>query len=311
MATVIKSYVKRITPGEAQTWLNEYAYQFQRNPAKRTVELYARQMSTDAWLDGTTLKLASIRGRKQKMLVDGQHRLLALIASGCPQTFSVVEIDCDDDNDLALLYSTTDRGRQRTVTDMYRTVHLADEVGVTGDTLTRAGSALQFIEDGFDRKGKTKRSYDELLALFRTYADSIGAYVEVAGASPHRSIWNALFRSSTFSLGIVTYQHAVYVYGEKAVNDFWEGVSQDDGLRRTDPRKVANMHLATVRISQASAVNGGGGRIVSAAYSARYLAACWNAWTEERTYSDSTKAPTAKVYDAKAPIKINGTPWKG
>lgn len=313
-AEVVNTYVVRMTPDMAAAWLQQYDYEYQRKATKSKVAQYADQMQRGKWVPGTSLKLGLIgdNGTAAKLLLDGRHRLLAIVASGVPQVFAVTELRCLTEQDVAFVYSTTDRGRPRNADDLYRTTHIADEIGVSQRVLRKAGAALQFMTVGFLRggpMGNTPLDYDALLAAFRTYGEAIGNYAEVVGMTTQAVMTEPLLRASTFAVAIATYHHAAEVYGLQRVDDFWEGVAIDDGLRRTDPRKVANVHIATSRI----AYNRGGreGRMTSPNYSARYIAACWNNWTDGRKYSESAKGVSAKVFNSAAPIKINGTPWKG
>ncbi|PYJ11254.1 MAG: hypothetical protein DMF06_03320 [Verrucomicrobia bacterium] len=132
----------------------------------------------------------------------------------------------------------------------------------------------------------------------REYAIAASIYVElIAGASGRIS--NLLRRAASMAVGIVTIDESISVFGDKKVEDFWTGIAKDDGLHLVDPRKVAHTHLIE------TSMRGGKGKNASPYYSARYIANCFNAWVEGR------EIKFTRVNDAKAPILIAGTSFKG
>lgn len=97
--------VELIGPNEAAALLK--GNDNNRNLNKRTVSQYARYMSLGEWqMNGETVKIT-----KHGKLLDGQHRLAAVIQSGTKQEFIVVR-DLDDKN-----METIDVGKKRTIAD--------------------------------------------------------------------------------------------------------------------------------------------------------------------------------------------------
>ena len=76
-----------IGPEMAARWLETKNYEDNRSRSRARVELYARQMRLGNWaLNGEALILDT-----SGMLLNGQHRLAAVILHGRPVTFSVIE----------------------------------------------------------------------------------------------------------------------------------------------------------------------------------------------------------------------------
>lgn len=96
-------FIKTIGPDEAKIMLQKNKANFRRLDEARIVR-YAKEMSAGRWqFDGAPIRF-DIGG----MLIDGQHRLKAIIKSGVPvQLVVVVGLKADG--------STVDRGKPRTV----------------------------------------------------------------------------------------------------------------------------------------------------------------------------------------------------
>ena len=98
--------IQTINPELAQDYLK--TNNSNRNISKRVVNDYARQMKLGLWkLSGDTIKISKC-GR----LLDGQHRLLAVIESNTSIDFLVVN-NLEDN-----IFDVIDTGKTRTVADM-------------------------------------------------------------------------------------------------------------------------------------------------------------------------------------------------
>jgi hypothetical protein len=91
-----------VTPALAEEWLS--ANDHNRNIDRRTVEMYARDMAAGVWdLNGEAVKIA-----EDGTLLDGQHRLAALVRAGVIVKMVVI-------TGLTLeMQKTMDLGRRRT-----------------------------------------------------------------------------------------------------------------------------------------------------------------------------------------------------
>jgi hypothetical protein len=104
------------------------------------------------------------------------------------------------------------------------------------------------------------------------------------------------------AVGLVTFDESSAVYGDKKIEEFWLGLGKDDGLRIGDPRKAARVYL----FEESSRPRLELGGSVKQAYTARYVANCFNAWIEGRNIRNS-----AVRGDALSPIFIRGSRFKG
>jgi hypothetical protein len=104
--------IETITPEIASSWL-ERCNSHNRDLQQSTVDTYASDMAAGRWhFNGD-----AIRFSRNGVLLDGQHRLWAIVQSGCTQT-SVVVRGLPDPAQL-----TIDLGKRRTPKDQ---LHMAD-----------------------------------------------------------------------------------------------------------------------------------------------------------------------------------------
>lgn len=117
----MKAEVMIVTPGMASTWLENNPRN--RNLNVKTVADLARAMSAGEWaLNGEAVKLSS-----RDELLDGQHRLAAIVQSGMPVSMLVVTgLD-------PWTQDTMDTGRKRTT---------ADVMAIRGEANTNVLSAV-------------------------------------------------------------------------------------------------------------------------------------------------------------------------
>lgn len=166
--TSVDASVETITPQLAKIMLGENVNN--RRIDRANVDLFARAMRNGEWkVNGEAIKF-SRSGR----LLDGQHRLLAVIASGRPLTTLVIR-DLDDETQ-----QTMDSGKTRTLGDVLglrgeksasqlatiaRAVYLTDQLGAeaaaANDLKPTRGELIAFIE-------RTPQLAD-LLAASRTF----------------------------------------------------------------------------------------------------------------------------------------------
>lgn len=94
----------KLTPELAREWIKTMP-EYQRKPSMQVVAEYAADMENGRWVEGTG---DAIRFNKQGQMIDGQHRCLAVIESGCSIMVTVIY---DLDNEV---YMVLDRGKKRT-----------------------------------------------------------------------------------------------------------------------------------------------------------------------------------------------------
>jgi len=294
------SFTQVITPEDATRMLEEMMYLHQRPLRQAKVRAYADEMRSGAFCELTQIYIAIYHGRY--VILDGQHRLRAVESSGVPVLFSIVEKDVESEEEMARIYSKIDIGTRRTPGDIYGAYDLGTEFDLTPTAIRRLGSTVNFMGTGCMTVGK-QTSYDEQISNMGLYAPYMREYWAMTTSGnivgPSKA---SIIRSSTIALALLTLRFSTATAekrGDPPPNAFWAGALLDDGLKIGDPRKAAFRHLAETRVQTHT---GRGMDTVSAAYSFRYLASCFNA------YMASREIRFPKVLDEFAPVNVYGVP---
>lgn len=295
------TFAQIITPAEADHMIKTMRYENQRQPRDRKVQEYAAEMVAGTFRELTQIFIAIYHG--QYVILDGQHRLKAVVESNIPHLFTIVQKEVGSEDELARIYSTTDIGARRTPSDIYGAYALAHEFGLTKTYIDRLGAAIKFMATGCIRTGETMR-YDATIPLMRKYADYMRIYVDLLEQSGNsRAINSPAKRSSTVAAGLLTLRFSApkaEKENKPSVAFFWSSMFSDDGLKAGDPRKAAYKHLTETRIQAVHASHGTS--ITQPPYSIRYLGSCLNAYIK----GESLKY--AKVFDQESPLSIYGVP---
>lgn len=294
-------FVQRITPVEAGQWLETMKYNHQRAIRKHHVEALAEEMRYGRFVQGTQIRIASYGGRM--MLVDGQHRLAAVELSGLSQTFTVLEVVAESEDEVAWMYGYTDIGMRRTAGDLYSALGLAEELNLSKRDVDNLSAAIIFMTSGCmrNKSGVNAPHRDEIVTHMRFYAEYMREYVDLLQECERR-MRNAATRAASLSIVLLSLRFSkprAESRGDPSVVEFWRGVVFDDGIQIGDARKIANRHLLN-----SSMINGitSFGNATTPAYSSRLLVRCFHAYMERR----DTKQ--VKVLDAQAPLHMYGVP---
>lgn len=104
----MRTEITQLTPEMAKDWLEKYNTENFRKLAKKTVTKYSNEMRRGRWvLNGESIKFG-MRGK----LIDGQHRLAAVVQSGVTVETLVVWDACGTSA------ATIDRGKSRSIPDI-------------------------------------------------------------------------------------------------------------------------------------------------------------------------------------------------
>lgn len=293
-----------ITPETAQRWLETMLYEHQRPIRQSHVEFLAEEMRRGRFVQG--LQVHIVEWNDTHVIVDGYHRLEAIVESGLAQTVAVLRTKVANKTDIAWIYGNTDIGMRRTGAQLIGALELPEEIGCSVTEVRKLSGALPFMRSGCARAAHSDRSYhkDDLIRHIRLYAPYARSYfAQQIGMSD--ILRNRANRSATLAIALLTWRFAApYAEqrGDPSVAEFWRGVLFDDGVQIGDPRKLVNRHLLMVNVAASAAPGRGGGDLVSAAYSARFIASCFNAYMERRQLKQ------AKVHDAQSPLRLYGVP---
>lgn len=202
-----------VTPQLAEEWLGRNTHN--RPVRKSRVELYAGAMSDGAWLEnGETIKWD-----EDDVLQDGQHRLLAVIRSGCTiRTLVVWGLP-------VAAQSTLDRHLTRSLGDI-----LTLEGFPRGALLSTAGSFLYKYEHKLLRGEGSRHEAtrpDQLKEALDTHP-GIDSSIPVGDKISNSSI--------SFSGGVAIALHYLMARLDSELADmFWDGLASGVGLNENEP----------------------------------------------------------------------------
>jgi hypothetical protein len=296
------TFAQVISPDEAAHMIKTMSYENQRPIRTSKVQDYADEMMKGTFRELTQIFIAVYHG--QYVILDGQHRLNAVVRANLPHLFTIVEKEVDSEEDMARIYSTTDQGIRRTAGDIYGAYALGQEFGIGKTTLDAFGAGIKFMIHGCAYVNSAIHP-DAIIPHMRLYAPYLQTYQALlTESSPAQSMYAQCKRSSTIAAALLSLRFSAPKAKQMglpdAVRNFWLGTLRDDGLHQGDPRKAANQHLTLTRTTASRATQQR--FIVSQSYSVRYLGNCLNAYIK----GESLKY--AKVFDEKAPLNFYGVP---
>ena len=249
---------------------------------KSAVKYYADQIEKGDFLTSTPIIFAYVEETMRYVLVDGQHRLSAVILSKKPLNFVVQTYTLETDKQLADLYATIDIGRTRNLSDNVRAHGLPEETGLTQLESTRLAAAIEFIL--YKKPAFTNRPR----AGSRNYKDKIQDSIKWV---PEALIYFGIAKDSVGSMKQISARKAVIAaamitlrgYPSKA-REFWRGVLSLDNISNTDPRHACHMKLSEV-ISVRGKNSGLSNSLTTSYGIAQIIAVCWNAYISNRSLS--------------------------
>lgn len=287
------SHVTLVTPEMAIHWLDTMQYEHQRKVRDAHVALLARSMQRGSFSPGTQITIARLASGP--VLVDGQHRLWAVVQSNAPQVFTVTEHSDLSDAEAARMYGYLDTGLRRKPDEIYRPLGLADQFNLTHEMFRAFMSAIPYLAAGaIDSRNGGGRDRDEVMRIAAIYAPAARAFSS-SMTNCHRMLRRPLLRASTVVLAVLSFR-----WEHPKTAAFWSSVAQNTA-GGGDPARLASDHLisSTMRPGDSFAFRT---RAVSSNYSIRALAACYNA------YCDGRVLKLAKVVNDRAPLAVRGVP---
>lgn len=269
----ITTTIETITPIQANKLL-ELQDESQHRPIKRQVMLrYARDMREGRWLlNGETIILNG------STIIDGRHRLSAVVAAEVPVQFLIVRgVD-------ASVFLTVDSGGARTPGDV---LHIA---GFANANMLSAAAKLCFLYDHYGRMDQTPWVYpsrSELLAYLDENKDALVSATRWVGAS--RS------RRSVTRPGVICALYALCSQGLEVERDvFFDELVTGVNLSMTSPIRLVRERLMREQI---------GRKKPSSPLIAAYIIKAWNA--------EMTRRPLRVIRwtsDEPFPLMVNRPP---
>lgn len=279
-----------VTPAMAEEWLRDNRFIRQRPAMGRVVKRYASEMRRGEWGKSES-KIVLGHLNDGVCLLNGQHRMMAIVQSGTSQTFTVEHRYFDTNHDMDMAYALMDRGAKRTAKHIIHALELSDTIGVPNHVLQHADASLRFILTGFAWRGG--RGVSTLLdspqskerSLLRWQKEIYAYNSAFVGANRRVQMW--FLRASVMSIALVTYR-----FSKEQAQGFWPRVCRNERLEPNTGEHRLYEFLASETVESKG----------EAVY-CRHVINAWNAYYEERQL--------IRLYAKSATenVSIKGTPW--
>jgi hypothetical protein len=298
----VRLEVVTLDRAQAKTWLMRYAYPRQRPEYINVVRNYRDMMQRGEWQPSTII-LATYDGTPQHShealgdgpllaggtyLLNGRHRLAAVIDSDTVQPFLVEHHVVSWPADVHHLYMVQDRGRSRSAGDVYHALGLDEKLGLSLHNLRMIGEGHHYISSGFSQRRPAVIDAYARAAFVQEWADEGRDWLTcVAGARAKTMVLFTASPVTAVALVILRWQR------ERGMA-FLTAFTHDDGLHQGTPEKTLHDWVLVTRV-----------RTMLDHHYARHVAAAWNAYYEGRGLE------RVLIRDPDIPIKIAGTPFTG
>jgi hypothetical protein len=276
-----------IDPAQAALMLTHELYPGQRHLREWHVSELALAIARRQFKPGA-IEVAKV-GRKT-FVVDGQHRLHAVVKSGMPQTFVVMTYHFETEEEVATHYARTDVGLKRAARDMPTYHAWAETHGITERERTSAVSTTTPLLRGFVRASgdQVPLSNEERLRILNDFAPQFKSYYEIVRGA-QRPIKRYLYFGGVVAVGVITMRDQK----EKA-RPFWERVAAISGYEEGG----GEAYLVGFFLEK-------GMKRLQYEQTSRYVARAWN------TYFEDNRLRVYRDVDPTAPIRIAGTIYDG
>lgn len=276
MSTKPKVEYVVVTPEMARKWLNEQMFERQRDVRPGAVKQYAEMMAKGEWQDWSILLFAQ-NGLGRSVGIDGQHRLLAVEASGKSMNSIVITYPTESHTSIVDRYIHTDKGRSRSTLDTIVALGLSEEYDLPKSLISKAWAAVNVIAENFgvalsNRKGTRLESTAIRLLEEEGYLEAAKVYAELVGTKYHAG-W---YRKGTMAVALYTLKYAPEKVEEKQVAEFWDQAAKGLGENPDDPRRKLHDFIENQPMFASHKKNKQ--EVVSSTYALYYTAKCWNAY---------------------------------
>jgi hypothetical protein len=291
-AKILRNAFIRMTSEDAANLLKHCRYTHQVRDltagGKQHIRVLADIMKRGQWREKDKLDFALLSGKY--ILINGHHRLAAQVLAGVDIQWTVVIHECSDEQAVSDLYYSFDTNlRIRSNQNIIAATGIAHALGIKASAAEALFRAVPLIETDFDfsrtaRDPIVSRVIDRRLERMRSFQNEIRAWEDVV-KSASTTIKQRLSNQGALAVALMTFRHQP----AKAV-EFWQGVAENDGLRKGDPRHT----YLRVLNSEIGCKKG------TAEGPARHAATCWNAFYGGRSLT------MCKMIDGV--LRISGTP---
>ncbi len=241
------TYWSMVDCEKAQELLVFNTFDKQRNLREQKRDLYAQQMKDGDWQPGADGGIQLARtGTGVWELMNGQHRLHAVIKSGIPVPFLITEYTFDSERDKYAFFASVDQGAKRTESDALLALGVQSTlVGVDKKTIRTATSSVKAIEMNFRVKGGNMRGANPNTNTIGGCKRVLDAFADPIRATTSALLGNmalsrAVMNSSAFGIALLA-----FTYAPEEAQEFWPEVIDPNVLTKGTAQYALHHYLLT------------------------------------------------------------------
>ena len=278
-----------VGPKDAKEWIELFAYKHQRPVRPDRLKRYVAAMKGCQWRPGSMIHIVKIKGGGGQFLVNGRHRLQAVIDSNTHQKFTLLETSGVDPSYVDEQYAVEDDNAIRNPSESIVPFHekLYAEIG-TG-RFKRLATALRYIDGGFRyATSMPALVLSDMMTEWTPFAKAYYALIDISSTM----VWR-VERGPVQAIALTTVR-----YQEKKAGVFWCAVASGDNIVTGDPAKTLREYILAnvIRGDNTSKSEDA----ISRAEMAFATAKAWNAYATKRPLrliKRPTDAERAKVIE--------------
>ena len=264
---------KKVTPQDAQSFLELNTFEGQRKLNTHKANQYARLMAVGK-MRPVDIDVAIIPGGV-RVLMNGQHVCTAIMLYKKPFDARIQYWKCETNEDAWHLFGTFDVHASRTEQQIIRAARpfLGELSDVPLSILQACGSALMMIATSPPQFGTVKAEKSQKADMLVPHKEEVLFVAKMASDAGKER--RGVFRVPAVAAMIQTYRKSA-----RDANDFWYGVATGELLERHTPQyRLANVLL--LGASEKSVLGGSSRNRVFYSYCIAY----WNSWRKKEKRS--------------------------
>lgn len=220
------SEVRLVTPEQARKWRETSHFERQRTISNANVERLAHEMTKGRFIVGTQVYMAVLPDGTDR-IINGNHTLEAVVASGIPQPLTITRKNVRDLDEAGRIYAVFDLQKTRTLADSLRAVGRSTDISNS----TKVASAVGAISENFNSGSKRGVPRLERLELMEEYRDAAELFAGCIAQCPKDSV-KIVTRAPIMAVALYTLR-----YQPSMAIDFWRTIARDDGLKVGMPER--------------------------------------------------------------------------
>ena len=225
------SEVMRISPAQAQSYLDHHNFHLQRSPKPANIASLILAMRNGDFPPGTAVYF--VQTSKGLELIDGQHRFRAQIVADIEIDYTVITLITDDDEAASALYTQFDIGAKRSMTDRMKALNLDAHINLPAKQAHLLAAGAPYLKYRFGKISSAQVSLMtplQRLEIIREFEKGANLFFECM-APAEKWITKAFMRPHFVALGAYLCQ-----YAPETARAFWTAIATNNCGATSDPR---------------------------------------------------------------------------